>query len=264
MKKTCILYIMILMMAFFMSGCGEETPPAPRPKAKPPAAAPPPVKKAPAATPAKRSGTWPYFKDEAMEDLAEQPMAKNYFLIFDGSGSMSEAGCSNGKPKIDVAKKAVAEWSKTVPADANLGLYAFHASGKAVLPMAAGGGEQFIRTILALRAGGRTPLSEAILHAFNEITRQARRQLGYGEYTIVVVTDGIANDKILLSRRVKAILGQSPITIFSIGFCIGPKHSLNQPGHTIYKAANNPAELKKGLKEVLAESETFDESEFDL
>ncbi len=261
MKKACILYIMILVMAFFMFGCGEETPPAPQPKAKTPAASPPSAK-TPPTTNIKRSGAWPYFREEAVEDLAEQPLAKNYFLIFDGSGSMSEAGCSDGNPKINVAKTAVAEWSKTVPPDANLGLYAFHTSGQAVLPMAAGGRENFIKTILALRAGGRTPLSDAILHAFNECTRQARRQLGYGEYTIVVVTDGIANDQNLLSRRVKAILAQSPITIFSIGFCIGEKHSLNQPGHTIYKAANNPSELKKGLKEVLAESESFDESDF--
>ncbi len=257
MKKACIPYIMILMVAFFMSGCGEETPPPPQPKASPP-----PVKKAPPPASIKRSGKWPYFKDEAQEELAEHPLAKNYFLIFDGSGSMSETGCSDGEPKINVAKKAVAEWSKTVPPDANLGLYAFHASGKAVLPMAAGGRENFIKTIHALRAGGRTPLAAAILHAYNECTRQGKSQLGYGEYTIVVVTDGITNNPNLLSRRIKAILNNSPIDIFSIGFCIGEKHSLNQPGRTTYTAANNPAELKKGLKEVLAESESFDESEF--
>ncbi len=261
MKKTTIVYILILVMAFFMSGCGEETPPAPKPKAKP-AASPPTAKKPPPPTGVKKGGKWPFFKDEAAEELAANPMAKNYFLIFDGSGSMSETGCSDGKPKIDVAKKAVAEWSKTVPPDANLGLYAFHNDGKAILPMAAGGRETFIKTVRGLRAGDRTPLSAALLHAYNESTRQGRRQLAYGEYTIVVVTDGIANDPNLLARRIKAILNHSPINIVSIGFCIGEKHSLNQPGHTIYKAANNPSELKKGLKEVLAESETFDESEF--
>ncbi|MCP4690245.1 MAG: VWA domain-containing protein [Desulfobacterales bacterium] len=260
MKKTYILYIVIIVMAFFISGCEDQKPPPQPPKPK--AAAPPPVKKKPERMQMETGGVWPFYTDKEREDLADHFLAKSYFLIFDGSGSMGETGCSDGNPKIDVAKDAVAKWSETVPPDANLGLYAFHVDGTAVLPMAAGGRERFIQTVNDLRAGGRTPLSEAIAHAYNETTRQARRQLGYGEYTIVVVTDGVANDQPLLSHRVKQILTHSPINIFSIGFCIGEKHSLNQPGRTIYKPANNPAELRKGLQEVLAESETFDESEF--
>jgi hypothetical protein len=57
-------------------------------------------------------------------------------------------------------------------------------------------------------------------------------------------------------------LKTTPINIYSIGFCIGENHALNQPGRTFYKAADNPAALRKGLEEVLAESETFDETEF--
>ncbi len=243
MKKAYILYIMILVTAFFISGCGEEKPPL-------------------AQKSMKMSGKWPFYNDEAREDLASNLLAKNYFLIFDGSGSMAAVECSDGERKINVAKKAVAEWSKTVPREANIGLYAFHKSGKSVLPIAPGGRDKFIQTIHKLKNGGKTPLSEAILYAYEECIGQARRQLGYGEYTIVVVTDGAANDQELLSSRIKTILDNSPINIFSIGFCIGAKHSLNQPGQTIYKAADNPAELRKGLREVLAESEIFDESEF--
>ena len=91
---------------------------------------------------------------------------------------------------------------------------------------------------------------------------QARKQLGYGEYTIVVVTDGIANDTRLLANRVRRILDVSPINIYTIGFCIGTDHSLNQAGRTTYKAANNPQELRQGLQEVLAEAEHFDITDF--
>ena len=95
------------------------------------------------------------------------------------------------------------------------------------------------------------------------MTRQGRRQLGYGEYTIVVVTDGIANDENRLRTAVDVILANSPITVYSIGFCIGARHSLNQPGNTVYKSADNPEQLAEGLKDVLAESEFFDAAEFE-
>jgi hypothetical protein len=48
----------------------------------------------------------------------------------------------------------------------------------------------------------------------------------------------------------------------TIGFCIGPKHSLNQAGRTIYRAADNPAELRQGLADVLAEAPQFTVTEF--
>ena len=37
------------------------------------------------------------------------------------------------------------------------------------------------------------------------LEKQAQRQLGYGEYTIVVVTDGIAGSPELLSRVVNVL-----------------------------------------------------------
>ena len=101
-----------------------------------------------------------------------------------------------------------------------------------------------------------------MIHAYKVFTEQGRRQLGYGEYTIVVVTDGYANSISRLKGVVDKILSKSPITIYSIGFCIGEEHSLNQPGRTIYKSADNPEQLQKGLQDVLAESETFDEDAF--
>lgn len=208
---------------------------------------------------------WPFIKDvpsEQDEGVADNLLTKNYLLIFDGSGSMNEVECSGGKKKIDVAKESVVKWAKIVPENANLGLVAFHNNGWIFRPLIAGQKQDFIRKIHAVTAGDKTPLSDAFQYAFKDLTRQARRQLGYGEYTIVVVTDGIANNEKRLKILVDSILRNSSINIDSIGFCIGENHSLNQPGRTIYKAANNPAELQYGLEEVLAESETFDDSKF--
>jgi uncharacterized protein with von Willebrand factor type A (vWA) domain len=200
--------------------------------------------------------------DEASANLASNLTTRNFMLIFDGSGSMNESQCSGASRKIDIAKQAVVAWSKSVPTDANLGLYAFHSNGILSLPLSAGNRDGFMQSVMSIRAGGNTPLTQAMLQSFEALTKEGRRQLGYGEYTIVVVTDGIANNATRLKSAVEMILGQTPIIIYSIGFCIGSQHSLNQPGRTLYKSAGNPDQLRQGLQEVLAESEVFDEQEF--
>ncbi len=252
---------MLLMLNAAMSGCGEESSPPGQ------SALPQARQNLNAKDPQGRSGKekqpWPFIKSESeARELAANLTAKNYLLVFDGSGSMNDSDCSAGKTKIEAAKAAVSEWSKTLPEDANLGLIAFYQSNWTSLPMSSGNREKFISFVESLNAGGTTPLGEAFEKAYQELTRQGQAQLGYGEYTIVSVTDGYANDPDSLSQWVRYILSDSPITIYTIGFCIGKKHSLNQPGYTIYKAADNPDELRQGLKEVLAESETFDESNF--
>ena len=78
----------------------------------------------------------------------------------------------------------------------------------------------------------------------------------------MIVTDGEASSGEDPTRIVQWILDYSPIQIHTIGFCIGTNHSLNIPGRTVYKAADNPQQLEKGLQDVLAESEQFDISEF--
>lgn len=206
---------------------------------------------------------WPYAAGEPKkEELAEKLTARNFVLVFDGSGSMQEKRCSGQRTKLEVAKDAVVEWSSTVPADANIGLVAFHDNTWSKLPVATGNRDQFIRIVGKIAAGGGTPLDEAVSTAYDMLTQQAQRQLGYGQYTIVVVTDGMANNPAALTAVVNRILAGSPIVVYSIGFCIGPGHSLNQRGRTIYKTANDPVALRRGLKDVLAEAETFDVSDF--
>ncbi len=264
------LYLVFVVLPLLLSaGCGEDSQPA-KPVASRQTAS---GQTAPAASPPAQTRTepqadatprpWPNIsEDQPVGALAENLTSRNFLLIFDGSGSMRESQCAGAKRKIDVAKKAVTAWSKSVPADANLGLYAFHSRGILKLPLAMGNRDEFMQTVDQIEPGGNTPLAEAMKYAYHALTVQGRRQLGYGEYTIVVVTDGIANSINLLQGAVDMILSKSPITIYSIGFCIGERHSLNQPGRTLYKSADNPEQLRQGLQEVLAESESFDDREF--
>lgn len=268
MKK--IFYLVPALLLAFIVNCGEKTPQPSAPSKTPKTV----VKKQqtqvdnkttstkPRATVLK-SRVWPFDGDNEQNiALANNLTAKNYILVFDGSGSMRDTGCSAGRQKIAVAREAVMEWSKTVPRDANLGLIAFSNNKWIILPLTAGHTDKFISTVKSIIAGGGTPLSNAFGKAYKAFTHQGKKQLGYGEYTIVVVTDGIANDAAKLTRYVNYILDKTPINIYSIGFCIGKNHTLNQPGKTTYKAADNPAQLRQGLKQVLAEAKAFDEAEF--
>jgi Ca-activated chloride channel family protein len=111
-------------------------------------------------------------------------------------------------------------------------------------------------------AGGGTPLSTAIEIAYKKLTAQAKKQLGYGEYHLVVVTDGEATSGYEPDKVLAKILSESPVVVHTIGFCINTQHSLNQPGRTIYNTAQDYDSLRQSLQGILAESPEFSVSEF--
>lgn len=210
---------------------------------------------------------WPFsFEKELKEKVqpvtdADKMITRNFVVIFDDSGSMDDRD-ADGNRKINTAKNAVIEWSKSVPNGANVGLVSFHNGVWPLQNLDPTSKEQLISTVRDIKHGGGTPLSAAFDTSFLMLTKQGLRQLGYGEYTLVVITDGEADNDSQLNQRVRFVLNNSPIQIYTIGFGIGTAHTLNQPGLTQYRPAENLAELRKGLKEVLAESEAFDETEF--
>lgn len=199
--------------------------------------------------------TWPSSKADVV--VSKDVLAKNYYLIIDGSGSMTEEKCSDGMQKIDVAKTAITQFVNRIPANANIGLLTFDMSGvKQKAPLGINR-QQVLQDIAAINAGGGTPLQTSVLYGFQALELQARTQLGYGEYHLVVVTDGEASSGEDPSPAVTQLLAESPVILHTIGFCIGPGHSLNVSGQTDYRAANNPAELQQGLADVLAESNEY-------
>ncbi len=259
MKTFLSLMMGVCLLLSGLSGCDTKSGHVPPKPVKTPAPGRQSTKPAqmPLRTP------WPFAAEQDKDiALSDNLTAKNFLLIFDGSGSMVETDCAGGKTKIEVAKMAVKEWSKSVPQDANIGLVAFFNNGWAKLPLSAHNRHKFMQLVDSIKPYGQTPLGAAVEQAYHMLTEQGRHQLGYGEYILVVVTDGKATDPDRLNTWTKTILSGTPIVIHTIGFCIGENHSLNQRGRTIYRTADNPAELRRGLQEVLAEAETFDVTDF--
>jgi Ca-activated chloride channel family protein len=199
---------------------------------------------------------WPPGLGDIEMELEENKLKKNYYLILDGSGSMSG-------DKMKTAKEALTRFINLVPPEANLGLLVFDKSGLSERSKLGSSRQQLINQIDKVSASGYTPLRSSLQTAYKKINLQAARQLGYGEYNIVVVTDGEASDGEEPDYVVDTILSESPVVIHTIGFQIGEYHSLNQPGRILYKSAKNFEELSEGLEEVLAEMEDFSVTDFE-
>ena len=198
---------------------------------------------------------WPPGIGDVEVVLEEDQMKRNYYIIFDGSGSM------RGE-KIQIAKKAFKEFVDLVPPDANLGLIVFDSKNASQRVPLGSNRKAILEEIDKVRAGGGTPLGPAAEFGYRMLTDQALKQLGYGEYNLVIVTDGEASDAGELKESVDMILKKSPIIIHTIGFRIEGGHTLNQPGKISYRSAESYEDLRRGLEEVLAEAEDFVVDEF--
>ncbi len=206
---------------------------------------------------------WPNIDDTEQVTVAENILASNYYVILDGSGSMAGKRCSGGKTKMRAAKNALTVFSAALASDANLGMLAFDVKGISErLPLGDKNRNIFIQKVNEVSAQSGTPLKSALKQAFKKLTEQGKKQLGYGEYHLVVVTDGDASSGENPVAIVNEIYQESPVILHTIGFCIDEKHSLNQQGKAYYKAADNPKALQAGLDNVLAELDSFSVSEF--
>jgi Mg-chelatase subunit ChlD len=255
MTRTLGLRLALLgLMLLPLPGCDRQARPAPAPVSAAQPAVPP------AAAPAPPPAPWPgVTPGQAAETDTPRLMARNYYVVFDGSGSMREPACGSGQAsKIDAAKRALAAFAASVPAEANLGLLVFdHQGVHEALALGPAQPGRFVELVNGVQAAGGTPLRQSIQAAYHALTQQGRRQLGYGEYHLVVVTDGEANSDQDPRDAVAGLLQESPVVLHTIGFCIGAQHSLNQPGRTLYLAADDPDALRRGLGEVLAEAPAF-------
>ncbi len=185
--------------------------------------------------------------------------AQNFYVVFDASGSM------RGE-KMEMAKSAMYAWLKSVPNEANLGLYVFSARGESsreFVPLGPGNKNAFRQVIEKIEDGGGTPLGSSMRVGVDALVRQYQRQLGYGEYRLVVVTDGEDDGGDAPVRNAVSYAHSVGMAIYSIGLRV-TNMALKETGDAAdkYVEANNLEELVKGLQDVLSETPEFDATEF--
>jgi hypothetical protein len=196
----------------------------------------------------------------------EAALTRNFYFIFDGSGSMAESlnkRCKGDKrfgSRLEGARWAVEQFLPLVPRDVNLGLWIFDAHGNSErLALSPDSRTQFLTAVQRTRAGGNTPLTESIEQGVNRLVQQRDTQLGYGEFRLVVVTDGEATGRPL--PQAVAYARERRIPIYTIGLCLGAEHELRKYSVS-YRAADSVEALQRGLEETLAETNVFDPQTF--
>ena len=194
------------------------------------------------------------------------PTRPNLVAVVDMSGSMSEAYCAGDYDnRADAARTALAAWLDSVPPEANMGLIVFEKGSVSLrVPLGTGNRQTFIQAVNSTRPAGDTPLRDALALAHQVLEDQAVRQRGYGEYRIVVITDGAHSEGQDPAPVLAEIFDNfaNPIEVHTIGFCIDSS-ALNMPGVTFYRSANDPEQLRQGLESAVAEADTFDITQFE-
>jgi hypothetical protein len=207
---------------------------------------------------------WPKLAEDSVGDQQDK-LRKNYYVILDDSGSMKSDICATGhESRLHAAIDALSAFADGLPQQANLGVMSFDGGRfTELLPIGKQTPEAIDGLAQRMNVGGSTPLASAMTRGYEALTRQAELQLGYGEYHLVVITDGEATSGQYPDRIINRILTESPVDVHTIGFCIGKHHVLNQPNYLSYQAADNVQALRQGLQDVLAESPTFTVSSFE-
>ncbi len=261
----------LIVVAMILSNCDDSanTPPAQVTQTAPPAPTPTNAAQTVKREPGPHYGlsglenSWPNLEGAA-SGFDSTLQRENYYLVFDGSGSMKETNCSGDQPKLNVAKQAVADFVRQIPPTANLGLFIFDKVGWGErVKIGPNNHSAVIDAVNGVVAGAGTPLQAALAQAYSSLTQQGQRQLGYGQFNVVVVTDGRASKGQDPAPVVDKLLANSPIVLHTIGFCISGNHSLNQQQRAFYRQAGDAKALAQGLQDVLAEEPDFQVTAFD-
>lgn len=179
---------------------------------------------------------------------------RNVVVLLDSSGSM-------GGHKIAEAKSALREVLKHMPQDMNIGLLTFYGW---VYPLQARDDSKLIPAIDGVNTPNNTPLGPYIMDAGNALLEQRKKQLGYGTYQLLVLTDGQENQGVSLKVTAPQVV-QHGIKLDVIGVEMGESHPLARYAHS-YRAAKDGAALSRAVKDVLVENVTKDSttsSDFD-
>jgi len=188
----------------------------------------------------------------AQEKSQNDVYARNIAIVFDSSGSMDEK-IDRRTRKIDAAKAAIRQVVASLPASTNVGLFIFGGGVRDnAVPIGPKNDATFSDAIAPVYPNGSTPLTEYIRRAADQILLQREKNLGYGWYQIIVVTDGEADNKSTMVSVAKETLRRG-IALDVVGVGMTSEHTLAKVS-TSYRAANDIESLNKALTEIVAET----------
>ena len=180
----------------------------------------------------------------------------NIVIILDASGSMQEKfRADQTKSKMDAAKAALREVLAKVPDGTNIGLLVFSGQNirdEWVYPLGPKDTDRLIAAIDLPEPRGGTPLGRYMRIGANRLLEQREKQYSYGNYRLLIVTDGVAQDPAKIEQYTPEILNRQ-IRVDVIGVDMKTDHKLAQDADS-YRRADNPGELVAAVSQILAET----------
>ncbi len=183
---------------------------------------------------------------------------QNVVIVFDDSGSMDDV-MSSGERRIDAAKAALVSVLERLPPETNVGVLALNstvAGSSWIIPLGPIASVNWKPNVARLEALGGTPLGE-FLKTGADALLDARRKQVYGEFRLLVISDGEANDSRLVDRYLPQILARG-LRIEAIGVDMQNDHSLATKVHA-YRRADDNTSLERAITEVFAETSVGDQ-----
>ena len=192
--------------------------------------------------------------------LSSTVSAQNIVVLLDDSASMKQPLRSNSSiTKIDAAKQALLTILERAPEDSQVGVMVLngHRGHEWVIPLGPINKARLTAKVNRIRPGGGTPLGESMKSATDALLA-LRNQEHYGDYRLLIVTDGEATDPDLVEAYPPDILARS-ITVDVIGVDMAKTHSLATRVDN-YREADDPASLTRAIAASLAESNADDQN----
>ncbi len=180
----------------------------------------------------------------------------NIVVILDASGSMKDKFRGDQtKSKMDAAKQALQEVLAKIPEGTNIGVLVFsgrNVPNEWVYPLGPKDTNRLIEAINIPQPEGGTPLGRYIRIGANRLLEQREKQYNYGNYRLLIVTDGEASDSEKVAKYTPEILNRQ-IRVDVIGVDMKTDHQLAQEADS-YRKADNPGELVAAVSQILAEA----------
>lgn len=183
---------------------------------------------------------------------------QNVIVVLDDSGSMrQQMRTDDGRiSRIQAAKNALSKVVQGLPDDAQLGILLLNNSNNGrgntwLVPLGPLSATVVLPKIAQIRADGGTPLGSQMKIGADALLDLRQKQI-YGDYRLLVITDGEASDANLLEAYLPDILSRG-FSVDVIGVDMAAKHSLAGRAHS-YRRADDARSFEKALQEIFAES----------
>ncbi len=184
--------------------------------------------------------------------------AQNVVVVLDDSGSMRQTMRTDRRhvSRIQAARDALSKVVQGLAPDAQLGILLLNHRGRGhewLVPIGPLNVSQTLAKIATIEANGGTPLGSQMRVAADALLEHRQKQI-YGDFRLLVITDGEANDSNLLTAYLPDLLSRG-ILLDVIGVDMQANHSLAASAHS-YRRADDAQSFEKALAEVFAETNT--------